>query len=381
MGSALLSLGPQADPIGLEWLHNANTTPEAIDAMVRLCPRAEKVVLWSPQSGALERLAGHHEPWPRLRRFTVSDFSCDELVTALRGVGSSITKLTLLAGAGSLDLQYLVTLLPELRSLFCNGVECLNIPLCRVPGVFLYPQGVFVGVGTSPRIARGLLRSPAIPCLSVWLRRPQAGTVLNLATWGVRRWTLEEFSCDELMIALQEVDSYSATSLVLTRGTGTLDLARLQRNCPTLQVLECVEMVCTAAGINQGRARLDSLEKVRLVRSTTEYDLVLDLARRASCLRHLTVKSPGPFQLGDDDVAALCGEGCLEYLWLEVREDSPLQLTTAGVLDLVQRSPRMTTLVLLGVVDADDDQLMELSRSCRGLPRADQLRWKRVKFR
>lgn len=210
-------------------------------------------------------------------------------------------------------------------------------------------------VGTTARAAEAMVS--LCPSLrAVYLDFPVRGVMAALA--ALPRLTdvkLHQFEVAELEALLARSEGrVTGLELLFGRG-GPLDLTRLAGLCPALRRLECYFVDCSSSG----GASWPALRSVGLFHAQLPRHALLDLALGARRLRRLGVGCALP-DLGDDDVADLCGDE-LREVWLA--QAPRLALTAA--LCFLTGCPRLASLGELSGWDVAPDQVEELRDHCR----------------
>jgi hypothetical protein len=128
----------------LQYLHDTDTKTSTLEAVARTCPNLEHIYLDSPAPGSL-----HHMKTMKLKRLKICKFSCSELLQLLDEIGKYLVHLTVIKGAGNLDIGRLVRsccclmdldfyLMDALTYLYersfpqLEGLEILNSPLAAI---------------------------------------------------------------------------------------------------------------------------------------------------------------------------------------------------------------------------------------------------------
>ncbi|XP_053698752.1 uncharacterized protein LOC128745699 [Sabethes cyaneus] len=149
VGRSLLFILEQKDAAftcKLAYLHDTQTKPKILDAIVSACPNLVDLYLDCPESGILSKLANTY-----LRRLKLYKFSCSELFTLLESIGDSLRHLTVIKGRETMELHRLVRCCAQLIDLDLymmdsltfsgqhgfrdlQGLEILNSPISQ-PGL------------------------------------------------------------------------------------------------------------------------------------------------------------------------------------------------------------------------------------------------------
>lgn len=105
----------------LRYVHDTDTSPETLDAIVSCCPELENIYLDTPTAGILGKLAELR----RLQQLKLYKFCCNELDLLLQNIGFNLHYLTVIKGKGVMDISRLAQRCPALVDLDCYLMELL----------------------------------------------------------------------------------------------------------------------------------------------------------------------------------------------------------------------------------------------------------------
>jgi hypothetical protein len=126
VGKALLNLisedGRITRETKLQYLHDTGTDTDALNAIVKLCPKLESIYLDRPADGVIGRL----HLISNVKQVKLNRFNCTELNSLLPNCGGKLETLELLVGKGVVDMSLVASHCPQLKKLVCYKMEFLT---------------------------------------------------------------------------------------------------------------------------------------------------------------------------------------------------------------------------------------------------------------
>lgn len=215
VGRSLLYILEQKDPAfkcRLGYLHDTETKPKTLDAIVSACPNLQDLYLDCPESGILSKLSNVH-----LRRLKLYKFICSEMLSLLESIGNYMRHVTVIKGRGTMEIHHLIRCCPNLIDLDFYMMDSLT----------------FSG-------DRGFLDLQGLEILSSPFSQPGLRSFLSLST-TLKRLAIDSvtFNDEDFCSLVIEKDFYKLEDIWFTTAPhmSMASVEMLMDRCPELQSL------------------------------------------------------------------------------------------------------------------------------------------------